>query len=485
MENSVPQSKNVTGLGLILLAARLIWHSLLLMLDRHNRALRRNNGVSPGDALFNFLKLSILKYVLIRYRYPVKFGKLIVLDSTMPPYPSRAFDRRITNYINNLDMTRLPSGIVSMSTTNACPYACAFCSTDARKNAQTDLDEELLKKTIRQVESLGVASIILHGGEPFYRYDRFLRLVNHVSPETCLWMFTTGYGVTPERARELKENGLFGVWISLDHYRPEVHNRMRGNPEAFENACRAVEYFKEAGVYTCLSLVPPEDFENRDNFKKYYDLAKELGVAEVRVLEVKPTGREACRGVRSHSEVLAQLQKDLYHDPAYRDYPQLSGLSTWLERDSAFGCQCRFEYLFITSTGEVQPCEATEVSFGNIQQEDFLEIYGRACKAFPSPSTGCIPMIMFDEVREYQEMKDRMSSKEKSRISTTIMDRFRARGMIPGAYKHIWRTYERRLKAYSKRTARLSQQQATTTSESFLPVRRRLDSASDPIMKGD
>lgn len=456
MGYSPPKPTNVTGPGLIPLAARLMWHSLLIMLDRQNREMRRNRGVSWGDAVFNFVKLSILKYVLVRYRYPVKFGQLTVLDSTMPPYPSPAFHRRITNYINNLDMTRLPSGIVSISTTNACPYSCAFCSTDARRNAETDLDEELLKKTIRQVESLGVATIILHGGEPLFRYDRFLRLVKHVSADTCLWMFTTGHGVTPERARELKENGLFGVWVSLDHYLPEVHNRMRGNPEAFENACRAVEYFKVAGVYTCLSLVPPEEFQDPDNFKKYYSLAKDLGVAEIRVLEVKPTGREACRGVRSHSETLAQLQKDLYNDPGYRTYPPLSGLSTWLERDSAFGCQCRFEYLFITSTGEVQPCEATEVSFGNIQQEDFLQIYGRACRAFPSPSTGCIPMVMFDEVREFQELKDRLSSKEKSRLSAMIMHRFRARGMIPGAYKHIWRTYEKRLKAYSKRAARLA-----------------------------
>jgi MoaA/NifB/PqqE/SkfB family radical SAM enzyme len=311
----------------------------------------------------------------------------------------------------------------------------------------------LLKKTIRQVESLGVPTIILHGGEPLYRYDRFLRLVKHVSPETCLWMFTTGYDVTPERAGELKENGLFGVWVSLDHYRPEVHNRMRGHPEAFENVCRAVEYFREAGVYTCLSLVPPEDFEDPDNFKRYYDLAKEMGAAEIRVLETKPTGREACRGVRPHSAALARLQKDLYYDPAYRDYPPLSGLSTWLEKDPAFGCQCRFEYLFITSTGEVQPCEATEISFGNIQQEDFLEIYDRACRAFPNPATGCVPMVMYDEVRAYQKAKDNMSSREKGDVATTIMDGFRVKGGIPGAYKHIWRLYQRRLKAYSLRAA--------------------------------
>ena len=199
-------------------------------------------------------------------------------------------------------------------------------------------------------------------------------------------MFTTGYGVTPERARELKENGLFGVWVSLDHYKPEEHNRLRGHAEAFENACKAVETFRKAGIYTCLSLVPPDDFLIKENFLKYYDLAKELGVAEIRVMERKPSGREACRGVIAHSPILEQLQKDLYHDENYKDYPPLSGLSTWLEKDPALGCQCRFEYLFITSTGEVQPCEASEISFGNITQEPFQTIYNRG---LPGLSSSC------------------------------------------------------------------------------------------------
>ncbi len=279
MESLSANFVNVTGADALPIYAKLFFRALGLMLKSENRAIRRAKGVSPGDALFNFVKLSFLETTVIRYRRMVRFNHQVVLDGNFPPFPSRAFDKRITNYINNLDLTELPSGIVSMSTTNCCPYSCAFCSTNARKNTDNDLDEELLKKTIRQLEGVGVPTIILHGGEPMFRYDRFLRLVKHVSDDTCLWMFTTGYGVTPEKALELKQNGLFGVWVSLDHFEPAIHNKMRGHPEAFDNACRAVESFKQAGVYTCLSLVPPPDFLQTENFKKYYDLAKNLGVA--------------------------------------------------------------------------------------------------------------------------------------------------------------------------------------------------------------
>ncbi|MEW6111241.1 MAG: radical SAM protein [Thermodesulfobacteriota bacterium] len=446
---------NVKGPGLIPVVAKLFWKALSMLVDGENRAIRREKGVSPGDAFFNFVKLSFLENVLLRYRHPVKFGDKVVLDSTFPPYPSAALEKRLSNYVNNLDMTEIPSGIVSVSTTNSCPYACAFCSTNARRRTEDDLDEELLKKTIRQVEELGVPSIILHGGEPLYMYDRFLRLVKHVSPDTCLWMFTTGYGATLERARELKENGMFGVWVSLDHFDPEVHNHLRGHPEAFNNACNAVQHFKDAGLYTCLSLVPPPEFSERANFLKYYDLAKELGVAEIRVMEMKPSGREACRGVTPHSPQLSALQKDLSWASAYRDYPPLSGLSTWLEKDPAFGCQCRFEYLFVTSRGEVQPCEATEISFGNIQEEDFLTIYERARRSFPRPSTGCIPMVMYDEVREYQKVKDTISSPERARLAARIMEGFFAKGKIPGVYKLLWSHYEKRVQAYRRRRARM------------------------------
>jgi MoaA/NifB/PqqE/SkfB family radical SAM enzyme len=442
---------NVRGLAALPIHLKIAWRAFVLMVSHENRLAQRRQHVSPVDALFNFVKLSFLKDTLLRYRHMVRSGDRVVMDSTFPPYPSKAFDRRLSNYINSLDITEQASGIISVSTTNCCPYACAFCSTNARRNFDLDLDEELLKKTISQIEGLGVPMVILHGGEPMYRYDRFLRLVKHVSDDTCLWMFTTGYGVTPEKARELKENGLFGVWVSLDHFEPEEHNRMRGNPEAFENACRAVECFKQAGVYTCLSLVPPPDFLEPKNFQKYYDMARDLGVAEIRVMEVKPSGREACRGVISHSPILEKLQQDLFRDPAYQEHPPLSGLSTWLEKDGALGCQCRFEYLFVTSTGEVQPCEAAEISFGNIREEDFLTIYQRVCQAFPRPSTGCIPMVMYDEVRKYQQMKDQLSSEEKGRVSTGIMEGFRERGQIPGVYRQIWSLYQRRIQALRRR----------------------------------
>lgn len=446
-------TSNVTGVDNVRMLGRIFVSALKTLMDRENIAKRRNKGLNINDSLFNFVKLTFLENAVLKYRRMVQFGDQVVLDSTFPPFPSVAFDKRIMNYVNNLDMKEVPTGIVSISTTNCCPYSCPFCSTNARRVTSNDLDEELLKVTITAVEEMGVPSIILHGGEPMYRYDRFLRLVKHVNSDTCLWMFTSGYGVTQERAGELKQNGLFGAWVSLDHFDPDVHNSFRGSPKAFDKACQAIKFFKRAGVYTCLSLVPPDDFLKSENFIKYYDLAKSLGVAEIRVMEKKPSGREADRGVLAHSPLLANLQKKLYADPRYANHPPLSGLSTWLEKDQALGCQCRFEYLFITSTGDVQPCEVSEVTFGNIKEEPFQTIYSRISKSFSRCSTGCIPMVMFPEIREYQKDRSRMSYLEKTDRAAKIIEGFQEKGSIPGAYSPIWSYYEKRLKLFHKRQA--------------------------------
>jgi MoaA/NifB/PqqE/SkfB family radical SAM enzyme len=462
------RTSNITGGYIAAVYAKFFWSAMLQLLSKENRELRKKNGVSPGDALFNFVKLSFLQDTMLKYRSMVQFHDQVVIDSTFPPYPSTAFNKRIANYLNNLDLTQLPSGIVSVSTTNCCPYSCSFCSTNAHRNPEDDLEEGLLEKTIRQIEAAGVPMIILHGGEPLYRYDRFLRLLKTVHEDTCVWMFSTGYGATLEKALELKHNGLFGIWISLDHYDAKVHNRLRGHSKAFENAIRGIEAFKEAGVYTCLSLVPPDDLLQPENFLKYYDLARDLGVAEIRILERKPCGREASEGVVPHSPILEQLQKDLFKNRAYSQHPPISGLSTWLEKDQAFGCQCRFEYLFITAQGEVQPCEASEISFGNIVREGFPAVYERICKAFPLPATGCIPMVMFPEIRNYQETKDQLSPEQTIELSAQIMNSFQQEGKIPGAYKRIWSMYQKRLRIYQKRREAMAANRMSPSSDAIM-----------------
>lgn len=63
-------------------------------------------------------------------------------------------------------------------------------------------------------------------------------------------------------------------------------------------------------------------------------------------------------------------------------------------------------------------------------------------------------MVMHEEVAKYQCESPRLSSSRKGEFSAGIMERFRKKGVIPGAYEPLWEEYERRLQRYQERRSR-------------------------------
>ena len=109
----------------------------------------------------------------------------------------------------------------------------------------------------------------------------------------------------------------------------------------------------------------------------------------------------------------------------------------------------------MSGSGDVQPCEVSEISFGNIKEEPFPSIYSRISSCFENCSTGCIPMVMYDEISEYKSTKKKLTDLERLEISKSIIDGFRAKGDIPGAYKPLWNHYQQRLETYRRRKTTL------------------------------
>ena len=71
-------------------------------------------------------------------------------------------------------------------------------------------------------------------------------------------------------------------------------------------------------------------------------------------------------------------------------------------------------------------------------------------------------MVMYPEIRTYQEVNAQMLPDERAEMSAQIMKSFQEKGDIPGAYKILWSTYQRRLKVYKNR--KMAAQEMTATS---------------------
>ena len=231
--------------------------------------------------------------VMWRLRQLLKGEKLVrligqtVINSFLPPFPGRAF----RGLIGGMDRIRRGEAVpvsAYVAVTNRCRYNCWHCSKAHRPEG--DLDLATMLKAIGEIQDLGVSVIGFTGGEPLLR-DDLEQIVRSVDDRSVTLLFTTGDGFSEERARALKQSGLFGAAVSLDHYEARIHDQRRGREGAYDTALAAIRVARRMGLYTMIQLVATRDLAQPNALDHYLDLARQLDVHEIRLLEPMPTGR--------------------------------------------------------------------------------------------------------------------------------------------------------------------------------------------------
>ena len=321
----------------------------------------------------------------------IPFGDQFVVNTNFPPYPSPAFDHLARQFggLGDAATRRLYS--VTLAVTNRCPFDCWHCYNAGR--CQTDVPLRVLQNLARELQALGAVMITLTGGEPLLR-DDLEEIAQAFDSRSCLVLGTTGAGLTPERARRLREAGFFAVGISLDSDREAEHDRCRGRAGAFRTALRGVEVAREYGLYPYFVSVAVREFLQRPRFLSFLKFAADAGALEVHLLEPSATGRLA-----GQTGVLlsAAERKQLFHyqsEVAQRDDLPILSAFAYLESPEAFGCGAGLTHLYIDGSGEVCPCNLVPLSFGNVTRQPFPQILERMGRHFCRPRTGCVGRLL-------------------------------------------------------------------------------------------
>ena len=359
-----------------------------------------------------FLKMYRLRYrfplpflfyasKLARYEKPVKMGNKIVFSSFVPPYPSKAFDRFIASAGK-----KIPTSVY-ISVTNKCRYDCWHCS--SRYRTDKELTTEEITKMIKDFQDMGVSVFGFTGGEPLLRQDipEIIRLVDDRSSTV---LFTSGDAFTAEKAKELKGAGLFCVVVSLDHFKEEMHDFLRGRKGAFETAVDAIEISKKHGFYTVISMVVTKQL--LDSIFDFLGFAEKMKVDEVRILEPVPCGRLIKEKIMLSDEDREKLID--VHKIANRSskYPRVS-VFPYIESKHMIGCTAGIDHLYIDAAGNVCPCDFTPLSFGNIKTESIKTILERMHTYFDRPREKCFMAEHYQEIAK--EFDDKLPlSVEKS-----------------------------------------------------------------------
>lgn len=297
----------------------------------------------------------------------VEDGRLI-FSTWMPPIPSSPFSRSVANQIKALRGSMVPEQ-VTISITEECPNNCIHCALPDTKNKDR-LSPEMIKDVIDQALDMGTTLIIFDGGEPLV-YDGLDDLIRHVDANRAVSaMFTSGVGLTPQRASSLKEAGLYMVSVSFDSANEGGHDHMRGRVGVYKDAINAVKNSMNAGLLVNIYVViSPRNIDELDDF---YTLACEMGVHELSFYEIVPTGR----WIDHDNEILSPGDHRKLDDFVVRadamDGPRVFSIPHVMKTT---GCFAGRKWLHVTPQGDILPCACIPIPFGNIHTATLSSVW--------------------------------------------------------------------------------------------------------------
>ena len=352
------------------------------------RALRRQPRMLKVRPALNLFFLRYLGHFRIK-----DSGGHWTVHSHLPPLNHRAFGRFVDDHL--LKRIDGPSH-AQVGLTNACPQRCAYCYN--RERGGRAMDTETILRTVRELKELGVCWLGLTGGEPLLNPD-IARIVAAAAGDCAVKLFTTGSTLTREKARELARAGLFSVSVSLDHWRPEIHDRNRGLAGAFATALRAIDIFKETGgIQVGVSAVVSREMIRNDEVEEFLGFLRGLGIDEAWLCEAKPS----VAGFWDPGLVIGEAeQRQIYRiqDRHNRRAGMTVNYLGHFESRDHFGCNAGHKMIFVDACGEVSPCVFTPMSFGNVRQRPLKEIFMGMKSRFPADDT-CFINKNFSLIRD-------------------------------------------------------------------------------------
>jgi MoaA/NifB/PqqE/SkfB family radical SAM enzyme len=306
----------------------------------------------------------------------------------IPGWPSEKFNYFIANEFRRISSPGMGAlQTIIFSITNVCPLNCIHCyeSDNLSNSNRLSLDE--LKSVMEKIHKQGIRHIQFSGGEPLCRLNDMIELMKFSGRSTDYWVSTSGFGLTPEAAAKMKEHGMTGVIISLDHWNEDRHNAFRNHDQSFYWVKEAARNCHEAGMMVCLSLCPVREFVTEENLEKYCLLAKQIGAGFIRIMEPMKTGRFSGKDIllnARQAEILSDFMFTCNHDRAYAGYPVVLYGGNHQRKTGCYGAGNR--YLFIDSSGNYHSCPFCRNRLGNVLTESLdqaiIKARGSGCQLY-------------------------------------------------------------------------------------------------------
>ena len=267
-----------------------------------------------------------------------------------------------------------------------CNLKCRHCGSDCKiSSLHPDMPFNDFRKVLERIKEKYDSHnimVIVSGGEPLVRED-ILKCGREIFNLEFPWgMVSNGRLMSPRMIDGLLEAGIHSLTISLDGFE-EHHNWMRGLPDSFSHASRAVEMLAKVpvikfDVVTCVNNI---NYDTLEQFKEYLI---SLGLKSWRLFTVFPVGRAAAdqqlqlsrEKFRGLMEFIRKTRKEGRIHASYGCEGFLGEYEGDV-RDHLFSCQAGLSIASVRIDGSISACGSIRADYnqGNIYKDDFIEVW--------------------------------------------------------------------------------------------------------------
>jgi MoaA/NifB/PqqE/SkfB family radical SAM enzyme len=255
---------------------------------------------------------------------------------------------------------RMPHTVM-LAITDRCQCNCAHCGVSTNRS-RSELTTSEIFVLIDRMAHMHAKTLVLFGGEPLLHPDLELIVRYAKSRNLIVEMDSNGLNFTPQLTADLKQAGLDLVRLSLDSHDSHEHDVSRGYLGIYNHVLAAIGWCREEGLACHISTFIDKAKINGHGLDAIISLAESLGTP-LRLLKPVLSGHLLhADHLRLDAAEMKRLQDVLRPGKRYLEVELVDAPK------KPFVCSAMLKkYVYIASTGELQPCCYLPYSFGNVR----------------------------------------------------------------------------------------------------------------------
>lgn len=262
---------------------------------------------------------------------------------------------------------------VTLELTRRCPLGCLHCylpETRGRAGACRELTTGQWKRIISQLAGAGALYLVFTGGEPLLRPDL---------PELCRFakglnldvrIYSTGLGLTPALAAELKAAGVSAFELSF-YGRPAVHDAVTGVKGSFGGSLASARLLKKTGIKVKLKTPLMKKNISQAGWVRALAAREGFTISFDPVITAANDGNKAALAQRLAGRALASALKRFPAPVAPSSMPPVNRSP----QAADILCGAGRNVCAVSPAGGLYPCLQLQVKLGDLTRKEFQVIW--------------------------------------------------------------------------------------------------------------